>query len=127
MDDPVTFARKLRREQTPPERKFWAILHPWREAGLHWRRQAPIGPYVVDFVCKREKLIVEVDGDTHYSDSGLAHDLTRTAFLEGRGYRVLRFTNGEVISNPEGVFAVLSGILGEPGCPTQEYPHLTSP
>ncbi|SMQ85563.1 Very-short-patch-repair endonuclease [Devosia lucknowensis] len=116
MDGPVTFARKLRREQTPPERKFWAILHPWREAGLHWRRQAPIGPYVVDFVCKGKKLIVEIDGDTHYSEAGLAHDERRTAFLEGRGYRVLRFTNGEV-SSPEGVFLVLCGVLGEPDAP----------
>lgn len=115
MDDPVTFARKLRREQTPPERKFWAILHPWRDAGLHWRRQAPIGPYVVDFVCKAQKLIVEIDGDTHYSDAGLTHDVARTAYLEQRGYRVLRFTNGEVMGSPEGVFTVLSGVLGELG------------
>jgi very-short-patch-repair endonuclease len=115
MDDPVTFARKLRREQTPPERRFWALLYPWRDAGLHWRRQAPVGPYVVDFVCKAQKLIVEIDGDTHYSDAGLAHDARRTAFLEGRGYRVLRFTNGEVMGSPEGVFMVLSGVLGEPG------------
>ncbi len=115
MTDPVTFARKLRREQTPPERRFWAILHPWRVAGLHWRRQAPIGPYVVDFVCKREKLIVEIDGDSHYSDAALAHDAARTAYLEGRGYRVLRFTNAEITGEAEGVFTVLVGVLGEPG------------
>jgi len=114
MDDPVTFARKLRRDQTPAERRFWAVLHPWREAGQHWRRQAPIGPYVVDFVCKGEKLIVEIDGDTHFSEAGLAHDERRTAFLKDRGYHVLRFTNGEM-ANPEGVFVVLSGLIGAPG------------
>ena len=115
MDDAVTFAQKLRREQTAPERRFWAILHPWRKVGLHWRRQAPIGPYVVDFVCKRSKLIVEIDGDTHYSDDGIAHDARRTAFLESRRFRVLRFTNLDVMKNPDGVFAALSAILGEPG------------
>jgi very-short-patch-repair endonuclease len=53
MDDPITFARKLRREQTPAERRFWRLLQPWRERGWHWRRQAPIGPYVADFVYKQ--------------------------------------------------------------------------
>ncbi|SFV38294.1 Very-short-patch-repair endonuclease [Devosia crocina] len=115
MDDPVTFARKLRREQTAPERRFWVILQPWRDAGLHWRRQAPLGPYIVDFVCKPAKLIVEIDGDTHYSEDGMIRDTERTAFLESRRFRVLRFTNAEVMDNAEGVFGVLSGILGEPG------------
>ncbi|WP_375598624.1 endonuclease domain-containing protein [Devosia sp. Naph2] len=114
MADPVTFARKLRREQTLPERRFWALLRAWRDAGLHWRRQAPIGPYVVDFVCKSRKLIVEIDGDTHYSDTGVAHDAQRTAYLAGRGYRVLRFTNADVMQRGEGVFAVLMEVLGDP-------------
>lgn len=99
MADPVTFARKLRREQTLPERRFWALILPWREHGQHWRRQAPIGPYVVDFACKAQKLVVEIDGETHFSDAGLEHDAERTAYLEGRGYRVLRFTNGAVMGN----------------------------
>ncbi|MCP8883348.1 endonuclease domain-containing protein [Devosia sp. XJ19-1] len=115
MDDPVTFARKLRREQTLPERRFWGLVRPWREAGLHWRRQAPIGPYVVDFVCKARNLIVEIDGDTHYSEAGLAHDESRTAYLAERGHRVLRFTNSEVTQGGEGVYTVLMGVLGEPG------------
>lgn len=114
MADPVTFARKLRREQTLPERRFWALIRAWRDAGLHWRRQAPIGPYVVDFVCKSRKLVVEIDGDTHYSDAGIAHDAQRTAYLAGRGYRVLRFTNADVMQRGEGVFAVLMEVLGEP-------------
>lgn len=115
MADPVTFARKLRREQTLPERRFWALTLAWRDAGLHWRRQAPIGPYVVDFVCKRAKLVVEIDGDTHFSDTAEAHDAQRTAYLAGRGYRVLRFTNDDVMQRGEGVFAVLAEALGQPG------------
>ena len=114
MADPVTFARKLRREQTLPERRFWAMILSWREAGQHWRRQAPIGPYVVDFVCKSRKLIVEIDGDTHYSDAGIAHDAQRTAYLAGRGYRVLRFWNHEVLGNREGVLTAVVEAGGRP-------------
>ena len=115
MADPVTFARKLRREQTLPERRFWALTLAWRDAGLHWRRQAPIGPYVVDFVCKSKKLIVEIDGETHFSDSAMAHDAQRTNYLAERGYRVLRFTNDDVTQRGEGVFTILTEALGEPG------------
>ena len=115
MANPVTFARKLRREQTLPERRFWALTLAWRDAGLHWRRQAPVGPYVVDFVCKRAKLVVEIDGETHFSDSGLVYDAQRTAYLAERGYRVLRFTNDDVMQRGEGVFVVLTEALGEPG------------
>lgn len=69
---------------------------------------------MVDFVCKRIKLVVEIDGDSHFSDAGMAHDARRTEYLAGRGYRVLRFTNAEVIGNAEGVFEVLRGVLGDP-------------
>lgn len=62
MDKQISFARRLRRDQTPAERRFWAVLQPWRDAGWHWRRQAPIGAFVVDFACKRAKVIVEIDG-----------------------------------------------------------------
>jgi len=121
MDDPVSFARRLRREQTSAERRFWALLHPWRMAGWHLRRQAPIGPYVVDFVCKRCKLIIEIDGDSHYSDPGQRRDAVRSAYLAELGYRVLRFTNLDVSDGAHGVFDVLRGVLGEPdgeGTPT---------
>ncbi|KKC35695.1 hypothetical protein WH87_16640 [Devosia epidermidihirudinis] len=115
MEDKVGFARRLRREQTVAERRFWALIQPWRERGWHWRRQAPIGPFVVDFVCKRSKLVVEVDGDSHFDAAGLAHDARRTAFLTELGYRVVRCSNADVLGNAEGVFAVVLGILGEPG------------
>lgn len=117
MTDQVTFARRLRREQTAAERRFWALLQPWRDSGWHWRRQAPVGPYVVDFICKRARLVIEIDGDSHYDDRGIAHDAARTAFLRQRGFTVLRFTNDDVLGNPEGVFDALRGVLGEPGQP----------
>ncbi|WP_082511768.1 endonuclease domain-containing protein [Devosia sp. Leaf420] len=114
MDDQTTFARKLRRDQTLAERRFWVLLEPWRDAGWHFRRQAPIGPFVVDFVCKRQKLIFEIDGDSHYSDEGVARDSVRTAYLRRLGYSVLRFTNEDVLGSDDGVFEVLRGVLGEP-------------
>ncbi|HEV7345892.1 MAG TPA: endonuclease domain-containing protein [Devosia sp.] len=115
MDDPVSFARKLRRDQTPAERRFWALLAPWRACGWHWRRQAPVGPYVVDFICKRIGLVIEIDGDSHYDVAGQAHDARRTAELAALGYRVLRFTNAEVLGNAAGVFDVMREVVGEPG------------
>jgi very-short-patch-repair endonuclease len=112
MSERVSFARGLRRNQTAAERRFWALLEPWRVAGWHFRRQAPIGPFVVDFICKRAKLIIEIDGDSHYSDAGIAGDERRTAFLAGLGYRVVRFSNDDVLENADGVGAVLIGVLG---------------
>ena len=114
MEDQISFARKLRREQTPGERRFWVLLHPWREAGWHFRRQAPIWPFVVDFVCKRMKLVFEIDGDSHYSDEEMARDANRTAYLSRLSYCVLRFTNDDVLGSDDGLFEILRGVLGEP-------------
>ncbi|MBK1793920.1 endonuclease domain-containing protein [Devosia sp. WQ 349] len=114
MRDQIKFAQTLRRNQTDAERKFWALLYPWREQGIHWRRQAPIGPYVVDFCCKRMMLVVEIDGDSHSTEAELAHDAARTVYLERQGFTVLRFTNVEVCESPEGVFSVMCRVLGTP-------------
>jgi very-short-patch-repair endonuclease len=122
MRDQIAFARAMRREPTPGERAFWALLYPWRERGWHWRRQAPIGPYVVDFCCKRAKLIVEIDGDSHYSDKGMARDAVRTTYLAGQGYRVLRFSNVDVAENPAWVFDVMREALGEVDGPQGRTP-----
>ena len=107
----TSFARSLRQQATPAEARFWVLLYTFRQAGWHFRRQAPIGPYITDFACKRAGLIFEIDGDSHYSDEGLAADSLRTAYLQSRGYRVFRFTNGDVMTNPEGVFDVVNDIL----------------
>jgi very-short-patch-repair endonuclease len=115
MKDRIAFARGLRRNPTPAEQAFWALLYPWRDTGMHWRRQAPIGPYVADFAWKTGKIIVEIDGDSHYVDEGIARDEVRTAYLERLGFRVVRFGNADVLGNADGVFEVMMGILGEPG------------
>lgn len=106
-----TLQRKLRRQPTAPEIRFWRLIHPIRQAGWHFRKQAPIGRYVVDFVCHRARLIVEIDGDTHFQPEGIARDRVRTAFLSGEGYRVLRFTNDEVVNTEEGVYLSVLGAL----------------
>lgn len=91
------FARNLRKNATDAERILWAALREFKQAGLHFRKQAPIGRYIADFACHRAKLIVELDGEQHGEERNIAHDAERTAFLNSRGYRVIRFGNLEVL------------------------------
>ena len=86
-------ARALRLNATECERKLWAILRKKQFAGLRFRRQQPLGPYIADFYCSTAKLIVELDGSQHGLDENVAYDEARTAWLKRRGYRVLRFSN----------------------------------
>jgi very-short-patch-repair endonuclease len=104
----------LRRQPTLAEVRFWRLIHPLRQS-WHFRKQAPIGRYVVDFACHSARLIVEIDGDSHYTAAGIAHDGERSAFLAGEGYRVLRFTNREVMDNAEGVYLAVEQALGASG------------
>jgi very-short-patch-repair endonuclease len=90
----------MRREMTDAERKFWLLLRDRRLAGAKFRHQAPVGPYIADFVCLRGKLIVEADGGQHY---GNARDARRDRWLAQEGYRVVRYSNIEILKNPEGV------------------------
>jgi len=87
-------ARRLREDFTLAEQKIWAHLRRKHVVGLKFRRQQPIGPYIVDFFCPAAGLIIEVDGDTHADKE--QHDAARTRWLEGEGYRVIRFVNSEV-------------------------------
>jgi very-short-patch-repair endonuclease len=106
-------AKGMRREMTAPERRLWHALRARRLDGAKFRRQVVIDRYIADFACRiPSMLVVEVDGATH-SDRR-RYDARRTAFLEGRGYRVLRFTNDEVMSNLEGVLTVIAEALTSP-------------
>ncbi|MGL3212886.1 endonuclease domain-containing protein [Bradyrhizobium sp. BR 1433] len=96
-------AKQLRRTMTRAETLLWRHLKADRLAGLNFRRQAPIGSYIADFVAHACKLVVEVDGASHDFDERIRHDERRDAWLESRGYRILRFTNDEVLKNLEGV------------------------
>jgi len=86
------FARQLRNEATPAETRLWHFLRAER-LGVKFRRQAAIGAYIVDYVCFSHKLIVDLDGPQHVEEKGKQHDARRTAWLESREFRVLRFRN----------------------------------
>jgi len=101
-------AKFLRRNATEAERKLWSLLRDRRLAGWKFRRQVPLGPYVVDFYCPAAKLVVEADGGQH-ADS--RKDEIRTAWLERNGYRVKRYWNNDILQNPESIFIDLDGTL----------------
>ena len=98
-------ARHLRRNMTKAEQVLWRRLRMKQMAGWRFRRQSPVGPYVADFLCLDPPLIIELDGGQH--DRRKSHDEKRTAFLSARGFRVLRFWNGEVLTNIDGVLTVI--------------------
>jgi very-short-patch-repair endonuclease len=95
-------ARDFRHPLTPPEAKIWWAVRS-RQLGFKFRRQHPIGRFIADFYCSEARLAIEIDGDTHAAPDQAAYDSTRTAWLEERGYRVIRFRAGEVQRNLEGV------------------------
>lgn len=106
-------AQTLRRKPTPAEVRLWRLLFPLRTGGFHFRKQAPIGPYIADFACHHARLVVEVDGDTHGTEAGIVRDWQRDAFLSGEGYTVLHFSNHDVLHNSEGVSAVIATALSD--------------
>src|SRR5690606_2491925 len=97
----LEFARSLRRQQTDAETRLWRLLRDRRIQGMKFRRQHPIPPYVVDFYCHDARLIIEVDGGQHAGD--YLRDQARTAFLEAKGFRVIRFWNNQVLTETEAV------------------------
>jgi len=101
-------SRRLRRDATDAERRLWYRLRARQIAGAKFVRQDPIGPYVVDFACREQRLIVEVDGGQHATD---LRDAVRDQWLSDRGYRVLRFWNNDVLANTEGVLETIAAAL----------------
>jgi very-short-patch-repair endonuclease len=103
-------ARRLRREPTRAEQHLWKSLR--KIEGAHFRRQAPFGRYVVDFVCHRARVVVEVDGAVHSDEEVRAKDIERDAWLNSRGYLVLRFSNEQAISDTGSVMERLVSVIG---------------
>ena len=103
----------MRSEMSPPERALWNIVRAKRLAGVKFVRQAVRPPYIPDFAARTERLIVELDGDTHGSEAAQAYDARRTSLLEDSGWRVLRIPNNEVMTNPEGVARAILLALGK--------------
>ena len=104
-------ARKLRRQQTDAERTLWAQLSSRRMQGVKFRRQQPIGPYIVDFVSLERRLVIEVDGGHHGEEVTMIRDRERAIWLKERGYEVIRFWNNDVQGNLEGVLDKISEAL----------------
>ena len=104
-------ARELREAATRAERTLWWHIRDRKILGAKFRRQHPIGPFIVDFVAIKERLVVELDGGQHALDPIKARDSERTRVIEALGFRVLRFWNPEVIGNLEGVLEVIASAL----------------
>lgn len=104
-----TYARQLRRTPTDAERALWRHLRRRQFDGCKFRRQQPVGPYIVDFVCFENGLIVELDGGQHSERVG--YDRARSRWLEAGGYRVLRSWNHDVFQNIEAVKQVIRNAL----------------
>ncbi|CAN7664101.1 DUF559 domain-containing protein [Devosia sp. LjRoot16] len=98
-------AKDLRRSMTQPERALWALLRR-NERDWHFRRQHPIGPYILDFYCAAVKLAVEVDGPVHQEQTD--RDQRRTAWLEAEGITVIRFSIQEIAERPAAVLAAIA-------------------
>lgn len=93
----VTFAKNLRKRSTDTEKRLWLHLRAKRFDGLKFRRQEPIGKYIVDFVCYEKLVIIECDGSQHIANS--QKDQIRDRWFEDQGYRILRFWDYEILQN----------------------------
>src|SRR5690606_9614671 len=103
---------RLRAEQSVPERLLWPLLKSFQNQGVKFRRQVPLGKYIADFASHNPRLVVEVDGDTHFTDHAVQHDQQRTAFLESIGYKVIRFTNSD-LTNTDGIWQTITATLAQ--------------
>ncbi len=112
MNNFVLRARELRKNQTKQERILWSILRKNQFYGFKFLRQYPIEPYIVDFICREKKIIIEIDGGQHNQPDDIEYDLERTNFLNSRGYKVIRFWNNDIDNNIDGVYKILQREFG---------------
>jgi very-short-patch-repair endonuclease len=104
----LTHAKRLRTNMTDAERRLWYRLRGHRFGGYKFKRQVPIDRYVVDFACLGRRLVIEVDGGQHNESSA---DEVRDNYLKGKGFRILRFWNDDVLRNTQGVLEVIVSAL----------------
>jgi very-short-patch-repair endonuclease len=104
-------ARELRRQQTAAEERLWGRLRGRKLKGFKFARQAPLGPYFGDFVCRECKLVIELDGATHGTEAEIERDERRSAYLANQGYRILRFTNAEMFETADSVIETILAAL----------------
>lgn len=103
MDKKYHTAKMLRKNSTMQEKRLWNLLKNRQFHNLRFKRQDPIGNYIVDFVCPEIKLIIEIDGGQHNEPENIEYDHQRTEFLESNGYRIIRFWNNDIYKNINGV------------------------
>ena len=103
MDKIYHIARNLRKNKTREEDILWQLLRNRQFMGLKFKRQFPIGNYIVDFVCEEKKLVIEIDGGQHNIPDNVRADEVRTNYINSKGYRVVRFWNNDINQNIEGV------------------------
>ena len=96
-------AKELRQRQTEAEKRLWFKLRDKQLCGAKFRRQEPVGNYIIDFVCFEKKLVLEIDGNPHTQMEVKRNDNQRTLWLQSEGFRVLRFWNADILNNVEGV------------------------
>ena len=107
MNNQIEKSRELRKNMTVQERKLWNIIRNRQFFGYRFRRQFPIGQYIVDFVCREKKIIIEIDGGQHNEINNIEYDKKRTEFLNSEGFKVIRFWNNEIDNNIDGVYKKL--------------------
>ena len=107
MNNKTQLARNLRTNSTKQERTLWKLLRNYKLKNLKFKRQHPIGNYIVDFICKEKWLIIEIEGGQHNEVENKIYDAKRTKYLNSRGYKVLRFWNNEIDNNIEGVYETI--------------------
>ncbi|MBN8980050.1 MAG: endonuclease domain-containing protein [Rhizobiales bacterium] len=107
-------ARALRKRLTPQEVKLWVRLRQLKALKFHFRKQAPIGHYIVDFVSFNRRLVIEADGGQHGLRSNMKADSVRDEFLSSQGFQILRFWNSEIDQNLDGVLAKIMRSLETP-------------
>lgn len=96
-------ARLLRRKMTDAERKLWRLLRDRRMMELKFRRQVPFGPFYLDFYCVEKNLVIELDGGQHFESEGMEKDRKRDGYLESKGLKILRYSDRDVLTYPEGI------------------------
>ncbi|WP_371396298.1 endonuclease domain-containing protein [Fretibacter rubidus] len=103
----ISTARRLRRDATPAEVKLWAALRDFKPVGFHFRRQVPMGDYIVDFACHSAKVVIEVDGEHHALEPQKSKDVQRDHWLTEQGYRVVRYWNDDIMTNLDNLMDAL--------------------
>ena len=112
MDRSLVRRRSLRRQATDAEGLLWRLLRGRSFLGLKFRRQHPIGPFILDFYCADWRLAIELDGGQHYTEAGQRHDQERTAYLVGHGLHIIRFSNRELFEETQAVLEAIARACG---------------